>query len=226
MTRYGRLMRRPNPAFAFGANLHRALEFFHTAGGAERLSPDEFRHALEQPLERRRLRDRRSRARRSSSMGTRWRANTTKRRRRSPRKPSCCSRSGRCGAIWDATSSQGASIASMNTPTARWRLSTTKAGAPRSTKSRCATTSHCTAMPCCCRRFTPTARCGLPSTPLRPNKKVAVPLDAETLAEFRDLLDALVAQILNEDWDLLAPRWIPYCAGCEFLELCVRAFGA
>jgi putative RecB family exonuclease len=60
---------------------------------------------------------------------------------------------------------------------------------------------------------------------LRPNKKVAVPLDAGALAEFRELLDALVAQILDEDWDLLAPRWIPHCAGCEFLELCVRKLG-
>jgi len=60
---------------------------------------------------------------------------------------------------------------------------------------------------------------------LRPNKKVAVPLDAGALAEFRELLDALVAQILDEDWDLLAPRWIPHCAGCEFLELCVRHLG-
>jgi RecB family exonuclease len=60
---------------------------------------------------------------------------------------------------------------------------------------------------------------------LRPNKKVAVPLDAGALAEFRELLDALVAQILDEDWDLLAPRWITHCAGCEFLELCVRKLG-
>jgi len=60
---------------------------------------------------------------------------------------------------------------------------------------------------------------------LRPNKKVAVSLDADALVEFRDLLDALVAQILDEDWDLLTPRWIPHCAGCEFLELCVRKLG-
>jgi hypothetical protein len=30
MTPYGKWMRRSHPAFAFGANLHRALEYFHS----------------------------------------------------------------------------------------------------------------------------------------------------------------------------------------------------
>ncbi|MCX7926265.1 MAG: PD-(D/E)XK nuclease family protein, partial [Fimbriimonadales bacterium] len=60
---------------------------------------------------------------------------------------------------------------------------------------------------------------------LRPNKKVAVPVSQETLDEFRELLDQLVAEILSEDWELLRPQWIPACAECEFLELCLRKLG-
>jgi putative RecB family exonuclease len=225
MTPYGRWMRRPNPAFAFGANLHRALEYFHTAGGAEKLSPDEFRHALDslwsdagfetaQQSEafKQRGHEIASRVLRSAGGAAHL-------------KPSCCSRSGRCGAIWDATSSRGALIASMNTPTARWRLSTTKAGALMIDEEQVRNdlALHCYAL--LLQEIYPDRPLWIAIYALRPNKKVAVLLDADALVEFRDLLDALVAQILDEDWDLLAPRWIPHCAGCEFLELCVRKLG-
>lgn len=159
MTPYGRWMRRPNPAFTFGANLHRALDYFHTAGGAEKLSPDALHHALEQLWSDAGFEN----AQQSEAFKQHGRELVSQyyqAQAEQPPKRSSFSRSACCAAIWDATSSRGASIAWTNIPTARWRLSTTRAGAPMWTKHRCRTTSRSTATRCSCRSFTPTARSG------------------------------------------------------------------
>jgi RecB family exonuclease len=224
MTRYGRLMRRPNPAFAFGANLHRALEFFHTAGGAEKLSPDEFREALERLW---------------SNAGF-----------ESAQQSEAFKQHGHALAsqYYEAQAAQPTEAVVLFTertlrrdmgryiltgridrvdehPDGALEIIDYKSGRAEIDEEQVRNdlALHCYAL--LLQEIYPDRPLWIAIYALRPNKKVAVPLDAGALAEFRELLDALVAQILDEDWDFLAPRWIPHCAGCEFLELCVRKLG-
>lgn len=224
MTPYGRWMRRSNPAFAFGANLHRALEFFHTAGGAERLSPDEFREALERLW---------------SNAGF-----------ESAQQSEAFKQHGHALAsqYYEAQAAQPTEAVVLFTertlrrdmgryiltgridrvdehPDGALEIIDYKSGRAEIDEEQVRNdlALHCYAL--LLQEIYPDRPLWIAIYALRPNKKVAVSLDADALVEFRDLLDALVAQILDEDWDLLAPRWIPHCAGCEFLELCVRHLG-
>jgi len=224
MTPYGRLMRRPNPAFAFGANLHRALEFFHTAGGAEKLSPDEFRHALERLW---------------SDAGF-----------ESAQQSEAFKQHGHAlvSQYYEAQAAQPTEAVVLFTertlrrdmgryiltgridrvdehPDGALEIIDYKSGRADIDEEqvRSDLALHCYAL--LLQEIYPDRPLWIAIYALRPNKKVAVPLDADALAEFRELLDALVGQILDEDWDTLTPRWIPHCAGCEFLELCVRHLG-
>jgi len=224
MTRYGRLMRRPNPAFAFGANLHRALGFFHTAGGAEQLSPDEFREALERLW---------------SNAGF-----------ESAQQSEAFKQHGHALAsqYYEAQAAQPTEAVVLFTertlrrdmgryiltgridrvdehPDGALEIIDYKSGRAEIDEEQVRNdlALHCYAL--LLQEIYPDRPLWIAIYALRPNKKVAVSLDADALVEFRDLLDALVAQILDEDWDLLTPRWIPHCAGCEFLELCVRKLG-
>ena len=224
MTPYGRWMRRPNPAFAFGANLHRALEYFHTAGGAEKLSPDEFRHALERLW---------------SNAGF-----------ESAQQSEAFKQHGHALAsqYYEAQAAQPTEAVVLFTertlrrdmgryiltgridrvdehPDGALEIIDYKSGRAEIDEEQVRNdlALHCYAL--LLQEIYPDRPLWIAIYALRPNKKVAVSLDADALVEFRDLLDALVAQILDEDWDLLTPRWIPHCAGCEFLELCVRKLG-
>jgi len=224
MTPYGRRMRRPNPAFAFGANLHRALEFFHTAGGAEKLSPDEFRHALECLW---------------SDAGF-----------ESAQQSEAFKQHGHAlvSQYYEAQAAQPTEAVVLFTertlrrdmgryiltgridrvdehPDGALEIIDYKSGRAEVDEEQVRNdlALHCYAL--LLQEIYPDRPLWIAIYALRPNKKVAVPLDTDALAEFRELLDALVAQILDEDWDTLTPRWIPHCAGCEFLELCVRHLG-
>jgi putative RecB family exonuclease len=224
MTPYGRWMRRPNPAFAFGANLHRALEFFHTAGGAERLSPDEFRHALERLW---------------SNAGF-----------ESAQQSEAFKQHGHALAsqYYEAQAAQPTEAVVLFTertlrrdmgryiltgridrvdehPDGTLEIIDYKSGRAEIDEEQVRNdlALHCYAL--LLQEIYPDRPLWIAIYALRPNKKVAVPLDAGALAEFRELLDALVGQILDEDWEMLTPRWIPHCAGCEFMELCVRHLG-
>ena len=224
MTPYGKRMRRPNPAFAFGANLHRALEFFHTAGGAEKLSLDEFRDALNRLW---------------SDAGF-----------ESAQQSEAFKQHGHALAsqYYEAQAAQPTEAVVLFTertlrrdmgryiltgridrvdehPDGALEIIDYKSGRADIDEDQVRNdlALHCYAL--LLQEVYPDRPLWIAIYALRPNKKVAVPLDTNTLAEFRELLDGLVAQILDEDWDLLAPRWIPHCAGCEFLELCVRKLG-
>jgi len=224
MTPYGRRMRRSNPAFAFGANLHRALEFFHTAGGAEKLSLDEFRDALNRLW---------------SDAGF-----------ESAQQSEAFKQHGHALAsqYYEAQAAQPTEAVVLFTertlrrdmgryiltgridrvdehPDGALEIIDYKSGRADIDEDQVRNdlALHCYAL--LLQEVYPDRPLWIAIYALRPNKKVAVPLDTNTLAEFRELLDGLVAQILDEDWDLLAPRWIPHCAGCEFLELCVRKLG-
>jgi len=217
-------MRRRNPAFAFGANLHRALEFFHTAGGAEKLSPDEFREALERLW---------------SDAGF-----------ESAQQSEAFKQHGHelASQYYQAQAAQPTEAVVLFTertlrrdmgryiltgridrvdehPDGALEIIDYKSGRIEVDEEQVRNdlALHCYAL--LLQEIYPDRPLWIAIYALRPNKKVAVPLDADALVEFRDLLDALVAQILDEDWDLLTPRWIPHCAGCEFLELCVRHLG-
>ncbi|BCW95166.1 MAG: PD-(D/E)XK nuclease family protein [Fimbriimonadales bacterium] len=224
MTPYGRWMRRPNPAFTFGANLHRALDYFHTAGGAEKLSPDALHHALEQLWSDAGFEN----AQQSEAFKQHGRELVSQYYQAQAEQPPEAvvlftermlrrdmGRYILTGRIDRLDEHPDGSLEIIDYKSGRADVDETQVQNDLAL--------HCYAL--LVQELYPDRPLWIAIYALRPNKKVAVPLDADALEEFRALLDGLVAQILDEDWEILTPRWIPHCAGCEFLELCVRKLG-
>jgi len=224
MTPYGKWMRRPHPAFAFGSNLHRALEYFHSAGGAEKLSPDEFHHAFNQLWSHAGFETaEQSEAFKQTGLELAQQYYQTQREqpaeavvlftermlRRDMGRYVLMGRIDRVDEYPDGT------LEIIDYKSGRSEVSEEQV--------RNDLALHCYAL--LLQEHYPDRPLRIAIYALRPNKKAAVSLDAETLEEFRELLNRLVAQILDEDWGLLNPQWIPECVECEFQDLCVRKLG-
>lgn len=224
MTAYGKWMRRPSPAFTFGANLHRTLEYFHTAGGAEKLSPDELHHALERLW---------------SDAGF-----------ETPQQSEALKQQGHelVSQYYHAHATQPPQATTLFTermlrrdmgryilmgridrvdehPDGTLEIIDYKSGRTSLDEHQVRNdfALHCYAL--LLHEVYRDRPLQIAIYALRPNLKIAVPLLPDTLEEFRELLDGLVAQILDEDWALLHPQWIPHCTSCEFVALCVRQLG-
>ncbi|MFN7016091.1 MAG: RecB family exonuclease [Fimbriimonadales bacterium] len=224
MTPYGRWMRRPNPAFAFGANLHRALEYFHNAGGAAKLSPDEFRHALERLWSHAGFETHeQSEAYKQTGLQLAQQYYQTQAQQPPEAVVLFTERTLRrdmgryvlVGRIDRVDEHPDGTLEIIDYKSGRTQVNEAQV--------RNDLALHCYAL--LLQERYPNRPLRIALYALRANKKVAVPVAAETLAEFRELLDSLVAQILDEDWEVLNPKWLPECPDCEFLELCVRKLG-
>lgn len=224
LTAYGKWMRRPNPAFTFGTNLHRALEYFHTAGGAEKLSPEEFHHALErfwsdagfetaQQSEAFKQQGREIASQYYQVQTAQPTAATTLITERMLRRD--MGRYILIGRIDRVDEHPDGTLEIIDYKSGRISLDEDQV--------RNDFALHCYAL--LLHEIYPDRPLQIAIYALRPNKKIAVPLQPDTMEEFRELLDGLVAQILDEDWALLHPQWIPHCASCEFMALCVRQLG-
>lgn len=223
-TPYGKWLRRPNPAFAFGANLHRVLEYFHNAGGADKLSAEEFHHALEQLW---------------SPMGFETDAQSD------AYKQEGLQLTQQYYQQQLAQPSEAVVLFTERTlrrdmgryvlmgrldrvdehPDGTLEIIDYKSGRTDVDEAQVRNdlALHCYAL--LLQEYYPDRPLQIAIYALRANKKVAVALTPDELEEFRIMLNRLVDEILDEDWELLNPRWIPHCAECDFLELCVRKLG-
>ncbi|MCS7209963.1 MAG: PD-(D/E)XK nuclease family protein [Fimbriimonadales bacterium] len=224
MTPYGKWLRRPNPAFAFGSNLHRALEYFHNMGGADRLSPEAFRAVVEQLWS-------------HAGFETAQQSEAFKQTGLELVQQ-----------YYDAQVQEPSAAVVLFTertlrrdmgryvlmgridrvdehPDGTLEIIDYKSGRAEVTEEQVRNdlALHCYAL--LLHEHYPDRPLWIAIYALRPNKKVAVPIETATLTEFHELLNRLVAQILDDDWAVLNPEWIPECAECEFLELCLRRLG-
>ncbi len=224
MTPYGRWLRRPNPAFAFGSNLHRALEFFHSAGGAEKLSPEEFHQALEQLWSHAGF-ETSEQSEAYKQTGLQLAQQYYQAQAEQPSEALVLFTERMLRRDMGRYVLMGRIDRVDEHPDGTLEIIDYKSGRADVTEEQVRNdlALHCYAL--LVQEHYPDRPLWIAIHALRPNKKVAVPVDAETLAEFRELLDQLVAQILDEDWELLHPKWLPACPECEFLELCVRKLG-
>jgi len=224
MTPYGKWMRRQHPAFAFGTNLHRALQYFHSAGGAEKLSPDEFHQAIHQLWSHAGFETtEQSEAFKQTGLELAQQYYQTQREqpaeaivlftermlRRDMGRYVLIGRIDRVDEYPDGT------LEIIDYKSGRSQVSEEQV--------RNEFALHCYAL--LVQEHYPDRPLKIAIYALRPNKKVSLALSADTLEEFRELLNRLVEQILEEDWSLLNPHWIPECAECEFRALCVRHLG-
>ncbi|MFN3690412.1 MAG: RecB family exonuclease [Fimbriimonadales bacterium] len=223
-TPYGKWVRRPNPAFAFGSNLHRVLEYFHNAGGAEKLSPDEFHRALEQLWSHAGFEtSEQSEAYKQAGLQLAQQYYqsqveqppeatvlfTERTLRRDMGRYVLIGRLDRVDEHPDGT------LEIIDYKSGRTAVSETQV--------RNDFALHCYAL--LLQEYYPNRPLQIAIYALRANKKVAVPVEPQTLAAFRELLNQLASQILDEDWAGLHPKWLSECPECEFLELCVRKLG-
>ncbi len=223
-TPYGKWLRRPNPAFAFGSNLHRVLEYFHNAGGAEKLSAEEFHHALEQlwsptgfesdaqsdvykqeGLQLTQQYYQQQLAQPSEAVVL----FTERTLRRDMGRYVLMGRLDRVDEYPDGT------LEIIDYKSGRTNVDEEQV--------RNDLALHCYAL--LLQEHYPDRPLQIAIYALRANKKVAVALTHDELEEFRLMLNRIVDEIIEEDWQWLTPRWIPHCAKCDFLELCVRKLG-
>lgn len=223
-TPYGKWLRRANPAFAFGSNLHRVLEYFHNAGGAERVSAEEFHQALEQLWSSAGFEtDEQSEAFKQTGLELAQQYYqqqleqpsqavvlfTERMLRRDMGRYILTGRIDRVDEHPDGT------LEIIDYKSGRTDVDEDQV--------RNEFALYCYAL--LVQEYYPDRPLWIAVYALRPAKKVAVPLSPEELVEFQQMLNRLVDEILDEDWELLNPRWIDHCAACEFLELCTRKLG-
>jgi len=221
MTPYGKWMRRPNPAFAFGSNLHRALSYFHTAGGAEQLPPEAIHHALEQLWSHTGFETAQQseffKQHGHALIADYYQAHATqpsqatvlfteRTLRRDMGRYILTGRLDRVDELPDGT------LEIIDYKSGRADVDEQQV--------RNDLALHCYAL--LVQEHYPDRPLRIAIYALRPNKKATVPLAADALETFREQLDRLVTQILDEDWDWLTPRRIAHCAECAFLNLCAH----
>ncbi|MCS7301221.1 MAG: PD-(D/E)XK nuclease family protein [Fimbriimonadales bacterium] len=224
LTPYGKWLRRPNPAFALGANLHRALEYFHNAGGAEKLSPEEFHRAIEQlwsPAGFETL----AQSEAYKQTGLHLAQQYYQAHAEQPPEATVLFTERMLRRDMGRYVLMGRLDRVDEHPDGVLEIIDYKSGRAEVTEEQVRNdlALHCYAL--LLQEYYPDRPLWIAIHALRPNKKVALPLTPAELDDFRQMLNQLVAQILDEDWDLLYPQWIPHCAECEFVELCVRKLG-
>ncbi|MCX7992231.1 MAG: PD-(D/E)XK nuclease family protein [Fimbriimonadales bacterium] len=224
MTPYGKWMRRANPAFAFGANLHRALDYFHSVGGAEQLSQEQFHMALERLWSHAGF-ESNAQSEAYKQTGLELTQQYYQAQAAQPSESVVLFTERMLRRDMGRYVLMGRIDRVDEHPDGTLEIIDYKSGRSDVTEEQVLNdfALHCYAL--LVQEHYPDRSLWIAIHALRPNKKVAVPVSRETLDEFRELLNQLVAQILDEDWSILNPEWIPECAECEFLELCVRKLG-
>ncbi|MCS6922802.1 MAG: PD-(D/E)XK nuclease family protein [Fimbriimonadales bacterium] len=223
-TPYGRWMRRPNPAFALGTNLHRTLQFFHDAGGVETLTPDAVHQALEQLWSHAGF-ESLEQSEAYKQTGLELVQQYYQAQREQPQEAVVLFTERTLRRDMGRYILTGRLDRVDERPDGALEIIDYKSGRTHVDEEQVRNdlALHCYAL--LLQEQYPDRPLWIAIYALRVNKKVAVHLSPEELQAFRQMLDQLVAQILDEDWAVLTPRWIPHCAECEFLELCMRHLG-
>ncbi len=224
LTPYGKWLRRPNPAFAFGANLHRALEYFHNAGGAERLSPEAFHHAFEQLWSHAGF-ETAQQSEQFKQTGLALAQQYYQNQAEQPPEAAVLFTERTLRRDMGRYILTGRIDRVDEHPDGTLEIIDYKSGRADVTDEQVRNdlALHCYAL--LLQEHYPDRPLRIAIYALRANRKASVLLSHEALEDFRQLLNQLVGQILDEDWDLLNPQWIDHCAHCEFLRLCVGKLG-
>ncbi len=224
LTPYGRWMRRPNPAFTFGANLHRALEYFHNAGGAEQLSPEAFHQAFER-LWRDAGFETAQQSEQFKQAGLELAQRYYQTHAEQPPEAAVLFTERALRRDMGRYILTGRIDRVDEHPDGALEIIDYKSGRADVSEAQVRNdlALHCYAL--LLQEHYPDRPLRIALYALRANKKVAVEVSPESLDEFRQMLNQLVGQILDEDWEILTPRWIDPCAACEFLSLCVSKLG-
>ncbi len=223
-TPYGRYLKRGNAQLALGANLHRALQTFHELGGAQKLSPEQVAHTLEQLWSEQGFQTREE-SEQHKQIGHALIQNyyqrqaeqlpeavplfTEKMLRRDMGEFVLMGRIDRVDEYPDGT------LEIIDYKSGRTTINEEQVQNDLAL--------HCYAL--LLQEHYPDRPIKISIDALRVGAKATVPLTPNDLEEFKALLIEIGHQMLSDPFEVLEPELIPHCLRCEFLPLCERHFG-
>lgn len=220
----GRRFRRPNPALALGANLHRVLQLFHQLGGVETFSREQVAHALETLWSAEGF-ETAEQSEAHKQLGHALIANYYERQSAQPSP----ARTLFTEKLLRMDRGDYLLVGRLDRvdehPNGALEIIDYKSQRQVVTEEQVANdlALYCYAL--LLQHHYPDRPLLISIYALQAGEKATVAITPNQLREFARLLDDIAQQILHTDFEPLQPAPIPHCEVCEYLPLCARHFG-